>query len=63
MKPNHIKALTPEQRIEAIKHMTEDLVRTCGNAGFIITIEQRPLQPLAMGHTESVVSVREKLKR
>lgn len=39
--------------------LARDLVADAKKAGFIVTIEQRPLQPLSMGHHESVVSVRE----
>jgi hypothetical protein len=36
----------------------ERLIATAKLYGFAITIEQRPLQPLAMGNYESVASVR-----
>jgi hypothetical protein len=47
---------------------TEDLVRQAATElvamatiyGFVLTIEQRPLQPFAMGHYDTVVSVRPK---
>lgn len=34
------------------------LVESAARDGFVLTIEQRALRPLAMGHYESVVSVR-----
>lgn len=34
------------------------LVRICEREGFVLTVEQRPLQPLAMGHHETVTSIR-----
>lgn len=36
----------------------ETLVRQAARDGLILTVEQRPLQPLAMGNYETVVSVR-----
>lgn len=35
------------------------LVARAGELGLVLTVEQRPLLPLAMGHYETVVSVRE----
>lgn len=49
-----------------INHMTlraKNLVMDAQNMGLVITIEQRPLQPLAMGNTETVVSVRPERER
>ena len=40
------------------KARAEQLVAEAQRAGLVITVEQRPLQPLAMGHYETVVSVR-----
>ena len=34
------------------------LIAEASRIGLVVTIEQRPLQPLAMGNHESVVSVR-----
>lgn len=47
----------PDQ--EMIKLMIEQAVKAAGEAGFIITVTQKPLQPLAMGNYESVVEVRQ----
>ena len=42
-----------------VADMANELVAAAARQGHVITIEQRPLQPLAMGHHESVVSVRQ----
>jgi len=48
-----------ERHAEAyLRAQTEELIAHAANWGFVLTIEQRPLQPLAMGHYESVVTVR-----
>jgi hypothetical protein len=36
----------------------ESIVRHAAEAGFVVTIEQVPLTPLAMGHYATMVSVR-----
>lgn len=41
-----------------VADMARELVAAAERTGLVITIEQRPLQPLAMGHHETVVSVR-----
>jgi hypothetical protein len=41
-----------------ITERAQQLVREAAGFGLVLTIEQRPLQPLAMGHHEDVVSVR-----
>lgn len=38
--------------------MVEQLVKLAAKDGLVITIEQRPLKPLAMGNYETVVEVR-----
>jgi len=38
----------------------DDLLRQVALAGQVLTVEQRPLQPLAMGHYETVYSLRGK---
>lgn len=43
---------------EAMASTLRALVAIAAGSGLVISIEQRPLQPLAMGHYESVVSVR-----
>ena len=40
------------------RQQAQQLVDEAALDGLVITIEQRPLQPLAMGHHESVVGVR-----
>ena len=42
-----------------IKLMIEQAVEAAAQAGFIITVTQQPLQPLAMGNYKSVVEVRQ----
>lgn len=41
-----------------IQNIADRLITTAALYGFVVTIEQKPLQPLAMGNYESVVSVR-----
>lgn len=43
---------------EVIRREAEGLIANAQRLGLIVTIEQRPLRPLAMGHYETVVSVR-----
>jgi hypothetical protein len=38
----------------------EDLVARAARYGLVITVEQRSLKPLAMGHFETVISVRQR---
>lgn len=47
------------QRLLRVKMLAEELAEFAEAAGIVLTIEQRPLQPLAMGHHETVVAVRE----
>lgn len=42
-----------------LREVARELVRHAATVGLVLTIEQRPLQPLAQGHYETVVSVRE----
>ena len=42
-----------------IKEAAERLVATAAEWGVLLTIEQRPLLPFAMGHYETIVSVRQ----
>jgi hypothetical protein len=63
MNKPQVKPLSAEARIEAIKFMTEDLVRTCAEAGFTITVTQVPKQPFAMGYHDTVVEVRDRSYR
>jgi hypothetical protein len=60
-----------EQRDEILAHLQGQsveelatyLVCVADVQGLVLTIEQRPLTPLAMGHYETVVSVREQRAR
>lgn len=51
---------TPEQlaALELVQHAAARLVRLAESKGVVVTIEQRPLRPLAMGNYETVPSVR-----
>jgi len=42
-----------------LRDRAAELVAHAQRSGLVLTIEQQPLQPLAMGHYRSVVSVRE----
>jgi hypothetical protein len=42
----------------SIKQLANGLVSLAADMGLVLTIEQRPIQPLAMGNYETVVSVR-----
>lgn len=44
--------------VEEIRAKAQLLLADATLAGVVLTIEQRPLKPLAMGHYETVVSVR-----
>jgi hypothetical protein len=44
--------------LELVKQDAERVVRLAASLGIVVTIEQKPLQPLAMGNYETVVSVR-----
>jgi hypothetical protein len=41
-----------------VEHEAQQLVRTAAGLGVVLSIEPRPLQPLAMGHYETFVAVR-----
>lgn len=43
---------------DQLKTFVELIVSAAAKAGVVLTVEQRPLTPLAMGHHETVVSVR-----
>lgn len=47
-----------EQAPAHFQKKAERLVVDAARAGLVVTIEQRPLRPLAMGNHETVVSVR-----
>lgn len=38
--------------------MAEQLIQHAQRAGLVVTIERRPLKPLAMGHAEYVIETR-----
>lgn len=42
----------------AIQHQLEKAVQLATAFGYVVTVEQVPLQPLAMGHYETRVSMR-----
>ena len=44
--------------VEVIRARAELVLADAAAAGVVLTIEQRPLHPLAMGHYETVVAVR-----
>lgn len=48
---------------EYFQRLAQDVVDAASNQGFVITVEQVPLYPLAMGHYQSKVSVRPARKR
>lgn len=43
---------------ESLTNRAKQLLLDAADLGFVITIEQRPLQPLAMGNYESVLRIR-----
>ena len=43
---------------DSVHDMAEQLVQHAQRAGLIVTIERRPLKPLAMGHEEYVIETR-----
>jgi hypothetical protein len=43
---------------DLIVHAARDLILGAEMLGFIITIEQKPLQPLAMGNYQTTLDVR-----
>lgn len=48
---------------ESLQAEARSLVERARAAGFVVTIEQQPLQPPAMGNYETVVHVREARKQ
>ena len=46
------------QDAAGVQRAAEALIAEAQRLGLVITIEQRPLQPLAMGHHETVAMVR-----
>lgn len=60
-----VETESQEERARLLEHSrlwteryAQRLVERAERLGLVLTIEQRPLQPLAMGNYESVVSVR-----
>lgn len=47
-----------EIKLEGIREAASAIVDFAKSQGVILTIEQKPLEPFAMGHYETVVSVR-----
>lgn len=43
---------------QILTNKAQDLINLARAAGFVVTIEQMPLKPLAMGNHETVASVR-----
>ena len=62
MSAGHQPELLPELSEEAIRlqllETLRDLVRVCESLGYVPTVEQQPLKPLAMGHYRNVVELR-----
>ena len=48
----------PPTAAENLADVARQLVAHAASVGLVLTIEQQPLQPLAQGHFETVVSVR-----
>lgn len=48
---------------ENVLQVAQQLIAHCISAGLVITIEQRPLTPLAQGNYETVASVRPAIQR
>lgn len=46
------------QDADGVQRAAEALIAEAARLGLVVTIEQRPLQPLAMGHHETVATVR-----
>lgn len=49
--------------IDLTKKSIEEIINYYVQNGYVITVEQRPLDPLAMGNYEHAVSVRRKIRR
>lgn len=56
--PEYWRAQLFESARHWVEHDARRLVERAERLGLVLTIEQRPLQPLAMGNYEAVVSVR-----
>lgn len=53
----------PALYAQYIQAEAERLVKVAAIYGVVLTIEQKPLEPLAMGHYESVVAVRQAVRK
>lgn len=58
MSENLNQATQEENDLATIKFFIEQAIASAALAGYVITVTQQPLQPLAMGNYESVVEVR-----
>lgn len=47
-----------DEKLARLKRYAQQLVASADRLGLALTIERRPLHPLAMGHTTTVVDVR-----
>lgn len=54
---------TPEERCARIRELAQRIVETANMIGVVLTIEQVPLKPLAMGHYMTCVNVRPRVDR
>jgi len=48
---------------ENVLQVARQLIAHCASAGLVLTVEQRPLTPLAQGNYETVASVRPAIQR
>ena len=48
---------------ENVLQVARELIAHCQSAGLVLTVEQRPLTPLAQGNYETVASVRPAVQR
>ena len=55
--PELYQDLTQNERMEYIRIQAAALLKEAADVGMCLTIERAPLQPLAMGHAENVVTV------
>lgn len=53
-----VPATQEEKDIATVKFFIEQAITNAKLAGYIVTVTQQPLQPLAMGNYKSVVEVR-----
>lgn len=53
-----VKELAESGGAQAIRESLEYIVNFAAAVGFVVTVSQKPLEPLAMGRYESVVEIR-----